>query len=166
MDLLLRGGEIKNCHNINTTVILKEGENYTVGGIVGQAGGNVSNCSNSGTIQGKGVSSSSNTQVGGIVGLLKGNLSNCSNSGTVTGAGARVGGIIGTASEEITIKNCNNTGSVTGGTYVGGIAGYVGNGGNVSFCSNKGKIEGLSVINRRRICQYTLWRNCWNNIIK
>ena len=32
----LRGGKVENCHNINTTVICKEGNYYTVGGVVGQ----------------------------------------------------------------------------------------------------------------------------------
>lgn len=59
-------GIITNCHNINTTVILLEGTNYTCGGVVGQGGADIINCSNSGKIIAYGAKEYS--QCGGIVG--------------------------------------------------------------------------------------------------
>lgn len=52
----IRGGRIENCHNINTTVILKEGNNWTAGGVVGQSQATqILGCTNSGTILGYGT---------------------------------------------------------------------------------------------------------------
>ena len=110
----------------------------SVGGIVGENYGTVSNCSNSGTVIGTG------TDVGGIVGENGGTVSNCSNSGTVIGTdnSVSVGGIVGENGG--TVSNCSNSGAVTGTAdyvYVGGVAG--GNGsGMVTNCSNSAEVSG------------------------
>ena len=72
----LRSGKIENCHNKNTTVILKEGNYRTVGGVVGQVSPGTEGafkCSNTGTIIGYGIYTDQNldeTKCGGVVGLL------------------------------------------------------------------------------------------------
>ncbi len=65
----VRGGTIENCHNIGTTVILKEGDNNTVGGVVAQSQATkIVNCTNTGNIYAYGRGSSNDyTQAGGIV---------------------------------------------------------------------------------------------------
>ena len=102
--------------------------NYSVGGIVGENYGTVSNCSNSGTVTG----TANYVYVGGIVGRNGGTVENCSNSGAVTGTGspndAYVGGIVGGCSGKVT--NCSNSGAVgTLGTgfhaFLGGIVGEI-----------------------------------------
>ena len=112
---------------------------YSVGGIVGENYGTVSNCSNSGTV----IGVANHVSVGGIVGNNGGTVSNCSNSGAVTGTAdyIYVGGIAGAGSGRVT--NCSNSavvsGTGNGAIYVGGIAGGDGSG-MVTNCSNSGKV--------------------------
>ena len=144
---VLRTGKLENCHNINTTVILREGAYTSVGGVVGYSGASitVSNCSNSGTIIGDGVTTTGYSRVGGVVGCLNtsGTVSNCSNTGTVTGQGINVGGVIGHAYTSGTVSNCSNTGTVTGQEHqVGGVVGGLNTSGTVSNCNNTGTVTG------------------------
>ena len=92
-----------------------EGKNY-VGGIAGDANGNISNCENRATV--KGIRS-----LGGIVAAYSGNsITSCANYGTVTSASGVVGGMVGTFSSG-TIQNSANYGDVTGTSYVGNLIG-------------------------------------------
>ena len=62
----VRGGVVENCHNFNTTVVLKEGNNNTVGGVVAQCTGEkIEKCTNTGNV----ISYSTNNflQMGGII---------------------------------------------------------------------------------------------------
>ena len=112
-------GEIKNVRVEDSYFAV----NYSVGGIVGQNYGTVSNCSNSGTV----IGVADHVSVGGIVGKNGGTVENCSNSGAVTGTAdyIYVGGIAGAGSGMVT--NCSNSavvsGTGNGAIYVGGIAG-------------------------------------------
>ena len=115
-----------------------EGKNY-VGGIVGMAKGNISNCENHAMVKGS-------YTVGGVVGCYDGSsksISSCANYGAVTGM-SKVGGMVGHFSTG-TIQNSANYGDITGAYYVGNLIGnaqicYLNNvlgTGNVTATSNK-----------------------------
>ena len=121
-------GEIKN-------VDLKGGSitgNNSVGGVVGQSFGTITNCYNSGEVSGT-------KYVGGVVGYAYyGEVTNCYNTGEVSGADY-IGGVAGKNAS--TITNCYNTGEVSGTTdYVGGVSGYCI--GEINNCYNSGEVSG------------------------
>ena len=106
----LEGGSIK-------------GNSY-VGGVAGYIyKGKVSNCYNTGKVEGSGDS------VGGVAGYNYGTVENCYNTGAVTGSND-VGGVAGY--KYGTVSNCYNTVVVRGRNFFGGVAGY--NDGTVSNC--------------------------------
>ena len=90
----------------------------SLGGIAGNAR-NCSNLENNATVIGV-------YEVGGIVGVVDGKatLSSCVNNGMVTGnRSGRYGGIVGSL-YKYTIEDCANYGNVTGTKEIGGIVGY------------------------------------------
>lgn len=103
----------------------------------------ISGCSFSGSVSGI-------TNVGGIIGKIDDGsttVTGCSNSATVTGnnhstststVGSSVGGIVGWNSKG-TVKDCVNTGAISGFNKVGGIAGQ-NSGGSVENCVNTGAV--------------------------
>ena len=101
----LRSGTMENCHNVNTQVILIEGEYYTCGGVVGQVTGNIKNCSNTGTVTAKG-------EVGGISGYLGAQKyaateTKCYNKGEIKCTeGTICGEIIGKMAYDSTVTKC------------------------------------------------------------
>lgn len=104
--------------NIKTLVNCSvEGKNY-VGGIVGMAKGNISNCENHAAVKGA-------VYVGGIAGWYDGSdnsITSCANYGVVTGSGNNVGGMVGYFRSG-TIQNSANYGNITGYEYVGNLIG-------------------------------------------
>lgn len=82
------------------------------------AKGTVSYCTVSGYVK-------SNLHIGGIVGRAKGTISYCINYATVEATKGRVGGILGSAQDSLTIYGCGNYGDVVAvaanGGNVGGI---------------------------------------------
>ncbi len=97
-------GSVENCHSD----ISVKGKG-SIGGIIAyQSGGEVKNCSNTGSVIIYGASSA----MGGIVGNVYGGttITNCYNTGYIKG-GINVGGIVGDAGNS-TISNCYNTGIV------------------------------------------------------
>lgn len=133
----LRTGDIANCHNINTTVIVEE---ITSGGVVGQLaeGTFIKGCTNTGNI-------SATEYVGGVLGVGYDNISieKCNNDGNITGKSECVGGIIGLALTNIVVADCNNTGNIIGeGERVGGIAGNINNALSIKQCYNTGNVSG------------------------
>ena len=127
-----------------------DGKNY-VGGIAGEANGNIGNCENHAMVKGA-------YYVGGIVGYHYSSdksITSCANYGVVTGKGNCVGGIVGSFSSG-TIQNSANYGDVTGTFNVGNLIGYaqicnlnnVLGTGNVTATSNMGQ-AGLLVGNIR-----------------
>ena len=108
--------------------------NSYVGGVCGENYGTISNCHNSGTVHG-------NKNIGGVCGRnYNGTISNCYNSGTVNGNGSDTGGICGRNYD--TISNCYNSGTVNGnGSDTGGICGR-NFGGTISNCYNAGTVSG------------------------
>ena len=125
-----------NTGNVTSDGTDKNGDSM-VGGIVGQASDNITieNVLNEGEVKGEG------TDVGGVVGILQGHAPNrndngvstlkkAHNTGNITSDGtdeygdSMVGGIVGYATNNITIENVLNEGSVTTtGARVGGIVG-------------------------------------------
>ncbi len=80
-----------------------------VGGVAGYSfGGNIENCSVSGSVSG-----SSGSDVGGVVGYQQGgSITGCSSSATVKGT-QRAGGVAGTTNSGATLTACYATGDVT-----------------------------------------------------
>ena len=77
----------------------------------------------------------------GIAGYSYGTIENCTNNADVTALNNHVGGITGRCqSADGIFINCHNTGSVSGGAYVGGIAGSCL--GDVTNCTNTGDVTG------------------------
>lgn len=136
-------GTVKTCENTgNVTVDHCTG----TGGIVGYAvrGSKVSNCRNSGSIDGN------ESKTGGIVGENYGAVLKCYNTGDVCSDGT-AGGIAGRNVSEnsgsgSTVENCYNIGDVSGSDDVGGIVGYNNNSAKfdskIKNCYNTGKVTG------------------------
>jgi uncharacterized protein YjdB len=122
---------VENIGVLDSYYCLKKG--YNVGGIVGYNCGIIRNCYNEGM-----VSSLYNNDnyLGGICGMNGGGIiTGCYNKGKVANSvwETRAGGICGRSTN--TILNCYNTGSVTGGSRVGGICG------SNDFSTTSGRIE-------------------------
>ena len=125
-------GTIKN---IGVTESYIKGIHY-VGGVCGRNdAGTISNCYNSGTVNG------SDDYVGGVCGNNSGTISNCYNSGTVNG-NSYVGGVCG-RNYSGTISDCYNSGNVSGSEYIGGVCG---SGATISYCYNTGTVSGSEYI--------------------
>ena len=77
-------------------------------------------------------------------------VSNCKNSGTITGNGDSAAGLVATSATNSTvmIENSENTGSISGAKYVGGIFGSTPTKANsnlsITKCSNSGAINSTS----------------------
>ena len=99
----------------------------------------ISNCVNNATIEGK-------LKVGGIVGYARADVAdstkvivkNCKNNGNVSGD--YTGGISGWAFNA-ELKDCTNTGNITGKTSAGGIVGNTNQNSAITNASNSGVIE-------------------------
>ena len=107
---------------------------YSVGGLCGWKYGTVTNCYNTGSVEG-------NNHVGGVCGYnYFGTVTNCYNTGTVTGTGDSVGGLCG--GNDGTVTNCYNTGNVIGTTEaIGGVCG-MNIMGSMTNCYNIGSVAG------------------------
>ncbi len=120
------------CENLTGAAVT--GGEYT-GGVVGIANCAITDCSNSGSVEGA-------YGVGGVVGWTIRDVRNCHNTkdATVTGTrgDGRTGGVAGNAYG--IIENCSNAGTVNGTDYVGGIAGYIRT--TVKNSSNTGAVSG------------------------
>lgn len=132
----LREGNLINCHNKDTIVIVQA---RTVGGIVGQATGEkIQQCTNSGEIIAK--VEDDRAEVGGIVGLTSANILECYNFGKINSKGNYNGGIAGEVKGG-DIEKCNNYGKINSkGVRNGGIAGN--SNGNIKECLNIETIDG------------------------
>ena len=137
--------------NIKTLANCSVDGTHNVGGIAGDANGNIGNCENHAMVKGA-------YYVGGIVGEYYSSdksITSCANYGVVTGTGNSVGGMVGNFSSG-TIQNSANYGDVTGTSTVGNLIGYaqicnlnnVLGTGNVTATSNMGQ-AGLLVGNIR-----------------
>lgn len=137
------GAAISNCTNTGTITCTSTSRNQGTGGIAGYFGGSsavkveIVGCTNSGTIQI--TEGGKQDYMGGIIGRNSyGHISGCNNTGTISGY-QFVGGIVGTNSG--TVTNCQNTGTVSAtGSAIGGIAGT--NSGTVTGCTNSADVQG------------------------
>ena len=108
-----------------------------VGGVAGWSfGGNIENCSVSGSVSG--------SDVGGVVGYQQGgSITGCSSSATVKGT-QRAGGVAGATNSGATLTACYATGDVTvendgtNNSHAGGVVGYNG-GGTLTACYATGR---------------------------
>jgi fibronectin-binding autotransporter adhesin len=126
----MNGGQIINCSVMGNIA----GRSY-VGGLVGSqlfSDGTITNCFCQGTVTGY-------SSVGGIIGEQSGVVSQTFNQSTVTGTGWGIGGIAGFQMYG-SIKDCYNTGNVSGYYLVGGIMGR----GIMQNCYSTGIITGQS----------------------
>ena len=111
-----------------------------VGGVAGWSfGGNIENCSVSGSVSG--------SDVGGVVGYQQGgSITGCSSSATVKGT-QRAGGVAGATNSGATLTACYATGDVTvendgtNNSHAGGVVGYNG-GGTLTACYATGSVSG------------------------
>ena len=147
-------GTVSNCSVVNGEI----SGIMMVGGVAGWNEGIISNCNNSSTITGS-------EYVGGIAGHTYegGTISQCTNSGEISGVEDNdmirfIAGITG--SSKGTVTNCNNTATVFGLGYVGGIVGD-GEEALVISCSNSGKISGVGYIGGV-VGSVGILSNCYN----
>ncbi len=138
-------GYVKEGAVKNLTVENGDVEGYAAtGGIVGALyKGQIENCVFSGSVAGE-------EATGGIVGDLgDSKVEDCRNTGSITGK-AVTGGIVGGAgndSENDYLRNCINTGTVTGSdAYTGGIVGLL-VGMTADYCVNTGTVQGGADLN-------------------
>ena len=122
-DTAILAGDAEYCiiENIKTLANCSVEGNSLVGGILGAARDNISNCENHAMVKGS-------YAVGGVVGIYDGSsksISSCANYGAVTGTSSEVGGMVGQFSTG-TIQNSANYGDVKGTSYVGSLIGSAG----------------------------------------
>lgn len=141
----------------NTAVINSELHNYGtvtgigafsyVGGIVGQVfQGKFDDLSNGGTVT---VNATNTGYAGGIIGHnsstnSSGSFTNLSNSGAITGNvtnAGYAGGIFGENDAALEFEKFNNSGTIKGNRWIGGIIGY-NNGGAIKNSYNTGVVAG------------------------
>jgi hypothetical protein len=123
----LREGTIAACYIEGGSVSGYEG----IGGLVGQNGGNVTNCYSTSTVSG-------NERVGGLVGDNSGSITASYSTGSVNGD-SLVGGLVGVAHQS-SITTSYSTGSVNGVSLVGGLVGE--NEGSITSCYSTGTVSG------------------------
>jgi The GLUG motif. len=126
---------------------------FYVGSMVGGNYGTVTNCYNTGDVEG------SYNSVGGVVGGNYGIVTNCYNTGDVEGSCNSVGGVVGDNYGKV--SGCHNTGKVTGSGYIGGVVGY-NHGGVVSNCYNAGVVIGSGYVGGVAGWNERIVSNCYN----
>jgi hypothetical protein len=105
------GGLVTNLGIVDVNIV---GSGVSVGGLVGNNCGTVTDCYCTGTVSGK-------WYVGGLVGWNDGAVTECYSTGAVDGNGY-VGGLVG--SNDGPVTQCYSTGAVSGtGSFVGGLVG-------------------------------------------
>ena len=162
---------VSNC--VNKGEVRSSGTN--VGGIVGTASGNITSCTNEGTVfTDEKDDTTGSINIGGITGFTNETamvVSGCHNKGMVSAVFpvteavlntvTYIGGIVG-QSRNPSIENCINEaeGAISGeypenlnpgGSsyfYEGGIAGYLYKGKKISNCSNYGELRGINLDNK------------------
>ena len=131
-----KGGTIEQSTNQSTNQATVTGREQ-VGGICGYNSGNITNCTAGGS-----VSTTGGDSVGGICGYNDGGtVENCTSGCTVEGKGTSTGGICGYNWGGL--LGCRNTGTVSGGRWVGGVCGDNCSSGNgIQGCYNEGAVFG------------------------
>jgi len=131
-----------------------------IGGVAGRIFGvtNISDVENTGNVTNTQTNVTTALNIGGIVGFEQNTatltITDCHNTATIksnattSGVNINVGGILG-AGFTGTIQDCYNTGSITGGVWLGGIAGSVSTDGtfNIVNSYNTANITSTSIKN-------------------
>ena len=141
---------IDGCFNYGN-ILITDGDNAIIGGIAGNMRDcSISNSANYGTISiAEGNNTDSVVEVGGIVGWFSGEqIDKCQNYSAInfdsSVKASQIGGIAGiTKGETLVLTNLNNTGNISGTSYVAGIVGME-QSASVSFdsCDNNGDVSG------------------------
>ena len=188
------GGEVSGCTNNGsvTSGIFTDGTTAVrVGGIAGGAdNGKMTNCTNNGEV--KENSCSAGGAVGGIVGWIKSRtmtMTNCDNTKPVScrfdaTEGGKVaintiylGGIIGAADQDVTMTDCDNSGSIannckaSAAVNIAGLIGTVAINGKITKaltinnCTTSGTIEHKSTTTSGKIAMGGFCGLCYDNTI-
>jgi len=104
-------------------------------------------------VEGEVVPNGTRSTVGGIVGSNAGTVKNCSFSGTVQG-GSYIGGIAGVNELTGVIQSCVVQGTVSGNHFTGGIAGE--NVGVIRSCDNRAEVNAAANQNTIGLSDITL----------
>ncbi len=138
------GALVANCYNLGLIQTTGTSTLQNIGGIAGQASGEINNSYNKGTI----ITSATTGNVGGIVGSSSAYIDACYNTGAIVGATTsfHVAGIVGQLDSSTNINNCYNAGSIINGDIVAGIAGWCSGTNLISNCHNKGEISAKSCV--------------------
>ena len=75
-------------------------------------------------------------------GSVKAKISSCANYGEISSTQDYVGGVLGYGNAVISIRFCENNGTIRGAHFVGGVAGY---GSELEHCTNKASVTGAFV---------------------
>ncbi|MCL2845268.1 MAG: hypothetical protein FWE23_07445 [Chitinivibrionia bacterium] len=134
--LNINGGRIENSRtSVNVT------GNATVGGLVGESYGIITNSHATGNVSGTGSS------IGGLVGVARALITNSYATGRVSGRGS-VGGLVGVVRGVVNttaVSNSYATGNVSGtGNSIGGLIGV--NSGNIENSYAIGNVVGVSSV--------------------
>ena len=143
---------IKNCSNAANLYASSTNNGGIIGIMNTSSVLSISNCTNTGSINGGG-DGTSGIFGGSNNGSLSVTITNCTNNGAVSGAGNGTGGIIGATggagTSTTVINGCLNTANISGSAYVGGIGGILREGNKttslISECVNKGNISATGV---------------------
>ncbi len=150
---------VSNCHSkCNVIASVTDDMNGQAGGLVGENGGSITNCSAEGTVRGtnSGSETGSSLYNGGLAGLNEGKITSSYATGAVTGSGKEIcnGGFVG-KNQDGEIANCYTTGSVAGSAADAGhtdditqlnAGGFVGkNQGSIGNCYATGSVQGSAV---------------------
>ena len=134
------GGKVMNVTLKDVKIATTNSDGYA-GGVAGDSfGGNIENCSVSGSVSGT-------TFAGGVVGSQwGGSITGCNSSATVKGV-IFAGGIAGETNSGASLTGCYATGDVTvendgtNNSHAGGVVGYNG-GGTLTACYATGSVTG------------------------
>lgn len=142
--------EVSNVHITDATLKMTSNAVYPVGMIAANCGGaTVSGCSATGSISLPAVDAASWAYVGGIVGRIHATgskVSRCSFVGDISTIRAfGLGGIVGGMGTDIGVEvsDCFSQGTITGGSYTGGIAGEVCKGSVIKNCYSTMSLSGI-----------------------
>lgn len=140
---------IDRCFNYGN-ILITDGDNAIIGGIAGNMRDcSISNSANHGIISiAEGNNTDSVVEVGGIVGWFSGEqIENCQNYSPIdfdsSVKASQIGGIAGiTKGETLILANLNNTGNISGTSYVAGVVGME-QSASVLFdsCDNNGDVS-------------------------
>lgn len=181
-------GEVSGCINNGsvTSGIFTNGTTAVrVGGIAGGAdNGKLTNCTNNGEV--KDISCSAGGAVGGIVGWVKSRsmtMKNCDNTkpvscrfdategGKVAISTIYLGGIIGAADQDVTMTDCDNSGSVannckaSAAVNIAGLIGTVTKALTINNCTTSGTIEHKSTTTSGKIAMGGFCGLCYDNTV-